>query len=235
MHGFRLMEDQSSRTSSARPPTRHPGLHTLATAELRALVRHRFGAAAAGAGDVRIGPFPPSVSARIRPWFPVAPRPAAVLIPLVDRGDELNVLLTYRSADLEHHAGQISFPGGRLEPGDADPVSAALRETEEEIGLDRQFIDVVGCLPDHIVITGFQVTPVIGLVRQGFTLRIDPTEVAGTFEAPLRHLLDPGTHAPRSLQVGDEELVAYDLRWEGHNIWGATAGMLLTLKQMLED
>lgn len=163
------------------------------------------------------------------------PRPSAVLVPLVDRPEGMSVLLTQRTDHLHAHAGQVSFPGGRVEPGDHDCIDTALRETEEEIGLDRQFIDVIGCLPDHIVITGFQVTPVIGLVRQGFTLQIDPTEVAGTFEAPLRHLLDPSTHAPRALRIGDEELVAYDLPWEGHNIWGATAGMLLTLKQMLED
>lgn len=216
-------------------PVRALDLHTLSTPALRELVRRRLAGREHLELDVRIGPFPPAVTERIRHRFPVVTRPAAVLVPLVDRGDELNVLFTYRAADLEHHAGQISFPGGRLEPDDPDAIAGALRETEEEIGLDRQYIEVLGRLPDHIVISGFQVTPVVGLVRPGFTLRLDPTEVAGTFEAPLRHLLDPGTPAPRVLRIGEEELTAYDLPWQEHTIWGATAGMLLTLKQLLED
>lgn len=215
-------------------PVRPYGLHALSTPELRERVRQRLAGREHRELEVRIGPFPPAVTERIRSRFPAVPRPAAVLVPLVDRGDELNVLFTYRAADLEHHAGQISFPGGRLEPDDADAISGALRETEEEIGLDRRYVEVLGRLPDHIVISGFQVTPVVGLVSPGFTLRIDPTEVAGTFEAPLRHLLDPGTHAPRVLRIGDEELTAYDLPWQEHTIWGATAGMLLTLKELLE-
>ena len=117
-----------------------------------------------------------------------------MLIPIIDRGEDLTVLLTLRADDLTHHAGQIAFPGGRVEAGDADAMAAALRETEEEIGLRREFVEVLGCLPDHAVITGFRVTPVVGLVRPGFELVLDPTEVAGTFEAPLRHLLDPSTH-----------------------------------------
>jgi 8-oxo-dGTP pyrophosphatase MutT (NUDIX family) len=216
-------------------PARARDLHRLATADLRDLLRRRLQGRVPSDAELRIGPFPPAVTARIRHAFPRANRPAAVLVPLVDRGDELTVLLTYRAADLEHHAGQISFPGGRLEPDDPDPESAALREAEEEIGLGREFVEVLGRLPDHIVITGFQVTPVVALVRPGFALRLDPTEVAGSFEAPLRHLLDPGTHAPRPFRIGDEEIVAYDLPWQGHRIWGATAGILLTLRQLLED
>ena len=215
-------------------PVRPFGLHALSTPELRERVRQRLAGREHRDADVRIGPFPPAVTERIRQRFPAVSRPAAVLVPLVDRGDELNVLFTYRAADLEHHAGQISFPGGRLEPGDVDAISGALRETEEEIGLDRRYIEVLGRLPDHMVISGFRVTPVVGLVSPGFTLRIDPTEVAGTFEAPLRHLLDPGNQAPRMLRIGDEELTAYDLPWQEHTIWGATAGMLLTFKELLE-
>jgi 8-oxo-dGTP pyrophosphatase MutT (NUDIX family) len=152
---------------------------------------------------------------------------------VIDRGDDLTVLLTLRADDLKHHAGQISFPGGRLEADDADATAAALRETEEEIGLRRQYIEILGLLPDHVVITGYRVTPVVGLVRPGFELVLDPTEVAGTFEAPLRHLLDPATHARRRHRFGDEEVETFDLPWGSFNIWGATAGMLITLREVL--
>lgn len=209
-------------------------LHQLTTGELRERIRQRLPGRRPCPEDVRIGPFPEAVTARIRHAFPRSPRPAAVLIPLVDRGEEINVLLTYRAPDLVHHAGQISFPGGRLEPGDPDPESGALRETEEEIGLGREYVEIIGRLPDHIIISGFQVTPVVAMVRPGFSLRLDPTEVAGTFEAPLRHLFDPRTHSPRVLRIGDEDLEVFDLPWQEHRIWGATAGMLLTLRQWLE-
>ncbi len=158
---------------------------------------------------------------------------AAVLIPIIDRGDDLTVLLTLRADDLTHHAGQISFPGGRLEAEDPDAVAAALRETREEIGLQRQFIEVLGRLPDHAVITGYRVTPVVGLVRPGFELVLDPTEVAGTFEAPLRHLLDPSNRARRTRRIAGEEIETFDLPWGSFNIWGATAAMLLTLREVL--
>jgi len=209
-------------------------LHELTTGELRDRLRQCLPARRPSPDDVRIGPFPEAVTARIRHAFPERPCAAAVLIPLVDREDEINVLLTYRSSDLEHHAGQISFPGGRLEPQDRDPESGALRETEEEIGLDRGFVEVIGRLPDHIIISGFQVTPVVAMVRPGFSLRPDPTEVAGTFEAPLRHLFDPRTYTPRRLRIGTEDLEVFDLPWQEHRIWGATAGMILTLRQWLE-
>lgn len=210
-------------------------LHELPAELLRARVRERLTGRRDFPGDLRIGPFPPDVTARIRALFPPAPTPAAVLVPLVDRGDELTVLLTERAADLKHHPGQISFPGGRLEAIDPDPESAALRETQEEIGLGREYIEIIGRLPDHIIISGYQVTPVVALVRPGFTLRLDVTEVAGAFEAPLRHLFDPRTHVARMRRLGEEELVTYDLPWSGHNIWGATAGMLLTLRQFLAE
>jgi 8-oxo-dGTP pyrophosphatase MutT (NUDIX family) len=216
------------------PVARHE-LHELPTDLLRARVRERLAGRREFPGDLRIGPFPPEVTARIRPLFPASPTRAAVLVPLVDRSDELTVLLTERAADLKHHPGQISFPGGRLEPGDPDPESAALRETEEEIGLGREYIEIIGRLPDHIIISGYQITPVVALVRPGFTLSLDVSEVAGAFEAPLRHLFDPRTHVPRMRRLGEEELVTYDLPWCGRNIWGATAGMLLTLRQFLSE
>jgi 8-oxo-dGTP pyrophosphatase MutT (NUDIX family) len=209
-------------------------LHRLPPVEFRELVLRRLSGRRPEAGDLRVGPFSAAVTARIRHRFPEKLRPAAVLVPLIDRDEGLNVLLTYRSVDLEHHAGQISFPGGRLEQSDVDAESGALRETEEEIGLSRDFIEILGRLPDHVIISGYQVTPVVGLVRPGFMLRLDPTEVAGTFEAPLQHLFDPETHLSRRYRVGEEELEAFDLPWQEHNIWGATAGMLLTLRELLE-
>jgi 8-oxo-dGTP pyrophosphatase MutT (NUDIX family) len=183
--------------------------------------------------DLRIGAVSRRSMERLRALLPPQPTRAAVLIPLVDRGDQLTVLLTHRASDLKHHAGQISFPGGRLEPDDDDAVAAALRETEEEIGLRRAFVEVIGCLPDHVVISGYRVTPVVGLVSPGFELVLDPTEVSGTFEAPLNHLLNPATQTRRMQRIGDEELEVLELPWGGYTIWGATAGMLLTLREVL--
>jgi 8-oxo-dGTP pyrophosphatase MutT (NUDIX family) len=208
-------------------------LHRLPTAELRNELRRRLGALPADQGPPRVGHYAGVDLQRIRSLLPATATSAAVLIPIVDRGDELNVLLTLRADDLKHHAGQISFPGGRLESADADATAAALRETEEEIGLRREFVEVLGRLPDHAVITGFRVTPVVGLVRLGFELVLDPTEVAGTFEAPLRHLLDPSTHARRARRIGETDVETFELPWGSFNIWGATAGMLLTLRECL--
>lgn len=210
-----------------------PELHRLPAATLREELRNKLAVQDFAGTDLRIGAFSLAMLERLRELCPPQPTRAAVLIPLVDRGEELTVLLTHRASDLKHHAGQISFPGGRLEPGDSDAVAAALRETEEEIGLHRDFIEVIGRLPDHVVISGYRVTPIVGLVRPGFELVLDPTEVSGTFEAPLRHLFDPATHVRRLHRIGDQELEVLDLPWGGHNIWGATAGMLLTLMEVL--
>jgi 8-oxo-dGTP pyrophosphatase MutT (NUDIX family) len=208
-------------------------LHRLPTALLRAELRNRLAGAVPDSGETRIGHYAGMTATRLAELLPAATTRAAVLIPVIDRGDELTVLLTLRADDLKHHAGQISFPGGRLEPGDTDAVAAALRETEEEIGLRREYVEILGRLPDHAVITGYRVTPVVGLVRLGFELVLDPTEVAGTFEAPLRHLLDPATRARRQRKFGDEVVETFDLPWGSFNIWGATAGMLLTLREIL--
>ena len=210
-----------------------PDLHRLPVEALRRELRNRLTGCQYADTDLRVGAVSRSAMERLRTLFPLQPIRAAVLIPLVDRGDELTVLLTHRASDLKHHAGQISFPGGRMEPGDDNAVAAALRETEEEIGLRREFVDVIGCLPDHVVVSGYRVTPVVGLVRPGFELVLDPTEVTGTFEAPLRHLLDPATHARRMHRIGDQDLEVLDLPWGGHTIWGATAGMILTLRELL--
>ncbi len=210
-------------------------LHRLPTELLRSELRSRLANIPAGNGVPRVGHYAGVNLEGLESLLPSATTRAAVLIPIIDRGEDLTVLLTLRADDLKHHAGQISFPGGRLETGDADATAAALRETEEEIGLRRQYVEILGRLPDHAVITGYRVTPVVGLVRLGFELVLDPTEVAGTFEAPLRHLLDPSTHALRRRRIAGQEIETYDLPWGSFNIWGATAGMLLTLREVLND
>lgn len=185
--------------------------------------------------DWRLLGVDPERMRRLMPQFPQDPVPAAVLVPLIDRPDGLTVLLTQRASQLAHHAAQISFPGGRLEPDDADVASAALRETQEEIGLDPAHVRVFGYLPDHVVISGFRVTPVLGLVSPPFLLEPNPAEVAGVFEVPLAHVLDTSNHKARLRRVGDQDMLLYDISWQGQNIWGATAGMLLTFVRMLKE
>jgi len=165
-------------------------------------------------------------------------RDAAVLMPLVEREHGLTVLLTERNANLSAHAGQISFPGGSFDATDPDRVWTALRETEEEVGLPRNFVEVVGMLPDYITGTGFLVSPVVGLVRDGFTLRPNAGEVADVFEVPLAFLMNPVHHQRRLLRWVDGERVFYAMpfpREEGgyRFIWGATAAMLRNLYHLL--
>lgn len=163
------------------------------------------------------------------------PRPAAVLVPLVEREDVLSVLLTRRTDHLHHHPGQISFPGGRVEAGDAGPQDTALRETEEEIGLDRRHVELLGSLPDYYTGTGFRVTPVVGLVRPPFELTLDAFEVAEVFEVPLAHFLDPLNHQRHSMEVEGRTRRFYAMPYGDYYIWGATAGMLRSLYELLQD
>jgi 8-oxo-dGTP pyrophosphatase MutT (NUDIX family) len=160
-------------------------------------------------------------------------RPAAVLVPLIDRPDGLTILLTQRTAHLQSHAGQISFPGGRKEPDDADAVATALRETEEEVGLPRQHITVVGQLDDYVTGTGFEVTPIVGIVTPPFPIVIDPFEVAEAFEVPLSYVLDRANHHRVERESAGRRRVFYVLPYQGRNIWGATAGMLVNLAEVL--
>ena len=209
----------------------------VAEPELRARILRRFAGSTPHheLADWRLLGIDAEGSRRLARHFPADPVPAAVLMPLVDRPEGLTVLLTQRASQLARHAAQISFPGGRLEQSDADVASAALRETREEIGLESSRVQVFGYLPDHLVISGFRVTPVLGLVTPPFTLELNHAEVAGVFEVPLTHVLDNANHKARLRRVGDEDLLLYDIPWQGQNIWGATAGMLLTFTRMLSE
>jgi len=170
------------------------------------------------------------------------PAPAAVLVPLVRRNAGLSVMLTRRTAHLRDHAGQISFPGGRSEPADRGPVATALRETEEEVGLERRHIDVVGEMPHYLTITGYDVTPVVALVSTPFALRPDSSEVAEVFEVPLEFLMTPAHHqrheftwegGPRRFLSMPWQARGRDGREHEYFIWGATAAMLRNLYRFL--
>jgi len=169
----------------------------------------------------------------LRKLLPEHPARAAVLVPLVERPAGLQVLLTQRASHLKHHAGQISFPGGRIEPADAGPWEAALREAQEEIGLEPGYVTRAGYLQDHLVISGFRVTPAVAFVRPGFDLRLDRTEVEDVFEVPLEFVLDPRNHLPRDRSVAGHTIVTHEIPFEGRHIWGATASMLITLAGLL--
>jgi 8-oxo-dGTP pyrophosphatase MutT (NUDIX family) len=174
-------------------------------------------------------------SRRLQSHFPADPVPAAVLVAFVDRPEGLTVLLTQRASQLAKHAAQVSFPGGRMEESDPDVAHAALREAQEEIGLDPSRVRVFGYLPDHLVISGFRVTPVLSLVTPPFTLELNPAEVAEAFEVPVSHIFDTRNHKARLRRVGDEDILLFDLPWASYSIWGATAGMLMTLVRMVEE
>jgi len=177
---------------------------------------------------------PPERHEELRRSIPASLAGAAVLVPIVERAAGLTVLLTLRASHLKHHAGQISFPGGRIEPHDAGPWEAALREAEEEIGLSREFVTHAGYLSDQMVISGFRVTPAVGFVRPGFELRLDPTEVEDVFEVPLEFVLDPANRVPRDRHFQGATIVTYDIPYRNRQIWGATASMLVSLARMLQ-
>jgi 8-oxo-dGTP pyrophosphatase MutT (NUDIX family) len=159
--------------------------------------------------------------------------PAAVLVPIVER-PEPGVILTERPATMRRHPGQISFPGGRIDPGDEGPVAAALREAQEEIGLPPHAVDIVGIADRYRTVTGFEVTPVVGVLPPGLALAPHPGEVAAMFEAPLDYLLRPEHQIVRAVEWRGRERLYYEIEWEGRRIWGATAAMIVNLSRRLE-
>ena len=161
--------------------------------------------------------------------------PAAVLVPLVNRPQGVTVLLTQRTSHLHDHAGQISFPGGRVDQGDADRISTALREAAEETGIPGAAVEIIGVLPEWDIPTGFRVTPVVGWIEPPFDLAPDPFEVADVFEVPLAFFLDPANHERHSDEINGRRRNFYAMPYQGRNIWGATAGMLHTLYLVLRD
>lgn len=200
-------------------------------------VRRRLGHAIAG-----LRSSDPNVAAAVRGDHSLVPggappavalTPAAVLVPLVMRPEALTVLLTQRAAHLAAHAGQISFPGGSVEASDKDSIDTALRETQEEVGLPRDYVEVIGRLDTYITGTGFEVTPVVGLVRAPYPAKPDPFEVAEIFEVPLDFVIDPLNHERHSRDVQGRSRSFYVVPYQNRYIWGATAGMLVNLAEVL--
>jgi 8-oxo-dGTP pyrophosphatase MutT (NUDIX family) len=162
-------------------------------------------------------------------------RPASVLVPLLERPSGLTVLLTERAAHLKEHAGQVSFPGGRLASAAETPIEAALREATEEVGLPAEHVQVLGCLGVHLTGTGFSVTPVVGFVTERFEPTPDPTEVASVFEVPLRYLLDPGNVAVTYRERLGTRFRTFEIHYQGQRIWGATAAMLVAFRDLIAN
>jgi 8-oxo-dGTP pyrophosphatase MutT (NUDIX family) len=160
-------------------------------------------------------------------------RPAGVLIPVLDRPGQLSVLLTQRSAGLKHHAAQVSFPGGRMESTDKDVVHTALRETHEEVGIPADAITVIGYLDPMPTVTGYAVTPVIGVVSADAPLQVDRTEVEYAFEVPLPFLLDAGNQRAAEREYRGHRVPTIEFHYESERIWGATAQMLVEFRKII--
>jgi len=154
---------------------------------------------------------------------------AAVLVPVIDDGDDARVIFTQRTKTLRNHSGQISFPGGGIDAQDRSPEEAALRETEEEIGMSRRFIETVGRMPDYISGTGFRIKPVLAVVRPGFTLTPNPAEVDEVFEVPLSFLMNPANHSRGSRMFQGRERFFYEMPYGERYIWGITAGIVRSI------
>ncbi len=161
-------------------------------------------------------------------------RHAAILVPFVDAGAGLEVVLTERAAHLKHHPGQVSFPGGAAEPEDVDLAATALREAEEEVGIARDRVEVLGYLRPQWTVSGYAMTPVIGLVAGDVALAPDPTEVAEAFRVPAGHLFDAGQHRREQREYEGLTFDVIEIQWQRHRIWGATAGVIERLHRLLE-
>jgi 8-oxo-dGTP pyrophosphatase MutT (NUDIX family) len=188
-------------------------------------------------GHCRFGPFraepPAAVLDALRPNALAPPRAAAVLVPIFERAGVPQLLLTVRASHLRTHAGQISFPGGRLEGQDSDASAAALRETQEEIGVAAADIEPVGFLSDHLVRTGYRISPLVAWLLPGFKLCAERTEVAEILELPLSFALEAANYQARRHTLGGIECELLDLPFGRYHIWGATAGILLNLRQLI--
>lgn len=160
-------------------------------------------------------------------------RPAAVLVPILDKEDGASVLFTLRTDELPNHAGQISFPGGKMDKQDANLVETAMREAREEIGLEPDYIETIGFLEDYITSTGFRVAPLVAIIREGFTIAPDESEVADVFDVPLSFLMDSANHELHTREWRGAQRLFYAIPYEKRFIWGATAGMLRNMYESL--
>ena len=160
-------------------------------------------------------------------------RDAAVLVPVIDDGDDAHVIFTQRTATLRKHSGQIAFPGGKIDSIDGSAEKAAIRETEEEIGIDGSFVETVARLPNYFASTGFRITPVLAVVQRGFELKLNPAEVDDVFEVPLSFLMNPANHSRDRRVLDGLERHFYRMPYESRMIWGITAGIVRTLYERL--
>ena len=226
-----------------RPPLLDPqAVPVVGTdAHLPAVDPQRLGAAALRERFAALHAFEPEIAGDAA-LVQRDPSSAAVLVPLVIHGEGVRVLLTRRTEHLRDHAGQISFPGGRVEPDDADAVATALREAAEEVGLEPQRVEVIGTLPNYTTVTRFVVTPVVALVQPGYALKLDAFEVAEAFEVPLDYLMTPAHHRRHLVDNAGVQRQFLSMPWEGlgldgirrnYFIWGATAAMLRNLYRFL--
>ncbi len=204
-----------------------PVLRSFSADDFRRRAAREQGPHAVELGDHVLNP---TIAHLIRP---ATLRDAAVLVPVVDRGADSTLLLTKRTEKLRSHSGQIAFPGGRIDPEDASPVHAALREAEEEIGLDASFIEVVGRMPDYVSGSGYRIAPVLATVRPGFLLTLNADEVDDAFEVPLSFLMDPANHHRSSRVWEEQERFFYTMPHGERFIWGVTAGIIRTLWERL--
>jgi 8-oxo-dGTP pyrophosphatase MutT (NUDIX family) len=201
---------------------------------VREAIRQRLRQSAPGADPsaTAIGALPAALAARLGQQ---SLAPAAVLVPLIERPAGLHLLLTRRTEHLREHAGQISFPGGRVEPLDTSLRDTALREAAEEIGMRSEYVEVVGYLPPHAVVTGFVITPVVGIVAGEPTLVADSSEVAEIFEAPLSFFLDPANRLDGQRSWHGVSFAVPEFQVGEHRVWGATAQIISTLIQIIDN